>query len=285
MKKFISESPVWSFLIINYLISWSFLYPSYQLILKNDGITPLAFIGIIGAYGPTISAIIVQYILDKKKLKALLKRFIKVKSNLKLILFVIIIPVLFYALAYLFSILLFEGDLSFNWILGITNMPLWFLAALPFGPLGEELGWRGFMLPKLLEKHSVLKSTVLVGLAWGVWHFASFTFPGAAIPSFFKVSAGTILLYFMNTIALSFVFTYVYIKTNGSVFYAILLHAFFNAAANIVLDFFGETDNFPILVSAYIINIILAVLCGYLLVNKTKGSIPFVYHSLNNSKL
>lgn len=266
MKNFIYRNPVWSFLIINYIISWSFLYPSYQIIHKNDGITPLALIGLIGAYGPTISAIIVQYILDNKKLKVLLRSLLKVKSSLSLILFVFIIPILFYSVAYILSILLFDGNLSFSWLIGVTNIPIWFLFALPFGPIGEELGWRGFMLPKLLEKHSIIKSSFLVGLAWGIWHLASFTFPGAAIPSFLEVSFWTILLYFTNTIALSFIFTYVFFKTQGSVFYSILLHAFFNAASNIVFDFFGDTDNFSILLSSYVINIFIAALCGFFLI-------------------
>jgi CAAX protease family protein len=273
MKTFIKEYPVWSFLIINYIISWSFLYPSYQIILKNDGITPLALIGLIGAYGPTIAAIIVQYIIDKKKLKVLLRSLIKVKSSLKIILFVITVPMLFYLVAYLFSIKVFDGNLSFNWLIALSNIPFWFLAALPFGPMGEELGWRGFMLPKLLEKYSIIKSTFLVGLAWGVWHLASFTFPGAAIPEFLNVSAWTIILYFTNTIALSFVFTYVYFKTNGSVFYAILLHAFFNAASNISLSLFGKTDNFSILLSTYIINIVLVALCGFILIENQKQQV------------
>jgi|TARA_B110000503_G_scaffold15302_1_gene21342 uncharacterized protein len=272
MKHFIIKHPIWSFLIINYVISWGFLYPSYQIILKNDGITPLALIGLIGAYGPTIAAIIVQYIIDKKKLKALLRSLIKLKSSLKIILFVIIVPILFYLVAYLFSIKIFNGDLSFNWLVALSNIPFWFLAALPFGPMGEELGWRGFMLPKLLEKHSIIKSSFLVGLAWGVWHIASFTFPGAALPEFLNVSAWTIMLYFTNTIALSFVFTYVYFKTNGSVFYAIILHAFFNAASNISLILFGKTEDFSILLSTYIINIVLAALCGFILI-KTEQSI------------
>ena len=55
MNSLIRKYPVWAFLLINYLISWTFLYPSYQIILQNDGITPLALIGFIGAYGPSIA--------------------------------------------------------------------------------------------------------------------------------------------------------------------------------------------------------------------------------------
>jgi len=268
MIYFIKRNPVWSFLIINYIISWAFLYPSYQIIKQNGEITPLALIGIIGAYGPTIAAIIVQSIIAKTDLRKLFRTLLKVKGGLYLYIFVLTTPIGLYALAYLITAILFNGDLNVHWILGISNIPIWFLAALPFGPMGEELGWRGFMLPKLMEKFSAIKSTLFVGLAWGVWHLASFTFPGAAIPDFLPVSVWTIALYFTNTIALSLVFTYVHIKSGGSVFFAILLHAFFNAASNIVFSFFSDTENFTILTSTYILNILLAAICGFLLINK-----------------
>ena len=90
MRSFVRRYPIGSFLLINYLISWIFLYPSYQLILKEDGIPPLALIGLIGAYGPTIAAIIVQWNIDKKNVKALLKRIIQVKTRWYLIVFVIV---------------------------------------------------------------------------------------------------------------------------------------------------------------------------------------------------
>lgn len=269
MKGLIRQYPIWSFLILNYLISWSFLYPSYQLILKHDGITPLALIGFIGAYGPTIAAIIVQRVLDKQRIKPLLRSLIQVKASWQLILFVLLVPILIYVLAYLGASLLFDGNLSIHLIAGLSGIPVWLLLALPFGPMGEELGWRGFMLPKLLEQHSVLKSTLLVGLAWGIWHMASFSFPGAALPSFFEVSIWTILLYCLNTIGLSFVYTYVYLQSRGSTFYAILLHAFFNIASNVAYGLFGESEHTPLLVSAYVINFILAAMCGYALIRKS----------------
>ena len=36
--------------------------------------------------------------------------------------------------------------------------------------LGEEVGWRGFLLPNLLEKFTPIKATLLTGFIWGVWH-------------------------------------------------------------------------------------------------------------------
>ena len=274
MKAFVLRYPIWSFLIVNYLISWAFLYPSYQLILEHDTITPLALFGLIGAYGPSIAAIVIQAIISRNDLKALLKKLLKVKATWKLLIFILIVPILLYLISYLISAELFEGYLDINWAQGFSGILFWVLAALPFGPLGEELGWRGFMLPKLLEKYSIFKSTLLVGLAWGVWHLASFSFPGAAIPEFLPVTIWSVGLFCMYTISLSSIYTYVHFKSGGSVFYAILLHAFFNAASNITFDFFGETNNFTLLLSTYGFNIIFAALLGsFLLLRKNlKGS-------------
>jgi membrane protease YdiL (CAAX protease family) len=36
---------------------------------------------------------------------------------------------------------------------------------------GEELGWRGFLFPRLRSKMSFIASTVVVGIVWGLWHF------------------------------------------------------------------------------------------------------------------
>jgi membrane protease YdiL (CAAX protease family) len=282
MKNLIRKYPILSFLILNYLISWTFLYPSYQLIIKNDGITPLALIGFIGAYGPTIAALIVQAVLDKSKLIALLKSLIKVKASISVYIFVILLPILLYLVSYIVGAITFGGDLTFTFLNGISGMHFWFLAALPFGPMGEELGWRGFLLPKVLDKFSVLKSTIIVGLAWGIWHFASFTFPGAAIPSFLPVSFLTILLYFFNTIALSMVFTYVHLKSNGSVFLAIILHAFFNAASNIAFDFFPEPETFNLQFIPYVINMILALTVGYLLIKHVQNKDNLKANSVEN---
>lgn len=272
MKAFIKKHPVWSFLILNYIISWTFLYPSYQIILEEQKITPLALIGLIGAYGPSIAAIIVQSIIDTTRLKTLLKKIIQFKAKVSMVVFIISGPLVFYLLSYILATLYFEQYIKLDLMLGLTNIPLWFIAALPFGPLGEELGWRGFMLPQLLKNNTLIKSSICVGLAWGIWHFASFTFPDAALPDFFEVSIYTILLYFVNTIALSLVFSYVFIKTKGSVFYAILLHTFFNAASNVAYDFLGKSDNTTLLMLAYIINILLALLIGYLCIRKNSNT-------------
>ena len=117
-------------------------------------------------------------------------------------------------------------------------IPLSLLLALPFGPLGEELGWRGFLLPELLKKNNWVISSLVIGCVWTVWHLASFTLPGTTLPSFFEINIFTLFLYFLETLFKSFIFTFVYLKTNGSLILAILLHASLNASSNITASFF-----------------------------------------------
>lgn len=207
-------------------------------------------------------------ITDRQNLRPLIKKLIQVKTGIGILLFIIGIPILLYMAAHFISVLSFEGNLDLNLVDGLKGIPIWVLLALPFGPMGEELGWRGYMLPKLLEKHSIATSTIYVGLAWGIWHLASFTFPGAAIPDFLQVTVWSVSLFILYTISLSFIYSFVYLKTNGSVFYAILLHAFFNAASNIALDFFGETETTSILVTGYMLDIVFAGVIGFILIRR-----------------
>lgn len=54
------------------------------------------------------------------------------------------------------------------------------LAALVVFPLGEEFGWRGFAYPRLVERHGLVKGSLLLGLGWGFWHLAYSITPQAA---------------------------------------------------------------------------------------------------------
>jgi membrane protease YdiL (CAAX protease family) len=97
------------------------------------------------------------------------------------------------------------------------------LALLLTGPLGEEAGWRGFLLPRLLERHTPLGASLLLGLIWAVWHVPVF------LHDEFSTLHGTLV--FSGTIACySLVMTVLFLHTRQSVLLAIVIHWTFNVS-------------------------------------------------------
>lgn len=233
------------YIAINYTLSWAFLFPCYQAILSaEEGTFPLlALIGIPGGFGPSIAALIITTLNEGKTgVKQLLQKFKSFNCYWKWYLIVLLLPVLLYFLATV-STTLFGfhlGEAAYEE--GVEMALGYLLLALPFGPLMEELGWRGYMLPALLKQYNVFKSSLILGFCWSLWHLASFTFPGAAIPAVFEVNAWTVLLYFLTITSETLVFSYVYLRTKGSLILAILLHASFNSGSTIVLTIYPDVS-------------------------------------------
>ena len=82
----------------------------------------------------------------------------------------------------------------------------------------EELGWRGFALPKLLARRSALFSALLVGIFWGTVHLA-LHLPGLMLSSFPWPAT------LIQLVGLSVVITWLYVNTQGSLVIASLYHA------------------------------------------------------------
>jgi len=94
-----------------------------------------------------------------------------------------------------------------------------FFAAILFVfAIPEELGWRGFALPKLLQVHSPLVAGLIIGVLWGSLHLA-LTLPG-------MINAGAPPLpTLLGLIGLSVLATWIYIRTNGNLLLTSLFHA------------------------------------------------------------
>ncbi|WP_254544323.1 CPBP family intramembrane glutamic endopeptidase [Halomarina pelagica] len=97
--------------------------------------------------------------------------------------------------------------------------PVVFLQTLLLGsPLGEELGWRGYALPRLQAGRSALVASVLIGFAWGLWHLPLALTVGDPLN-------GTRFAPYLATVVLdAILFTWVFNNTDGSLLLAILFH-------------------------------------------------------------
>jgi len=94
----------------------------------------------------------------------------------------------------------------------------------------EELGWRGYALPRLLKRFSPLVASLGVGVLWAAWHIPLFM--SGELP---WADAAAIVV-------LSILFTAVFVRTKQSVLIAFLMHAAFNAAGGIAILLFEGAD-------------------------------------------
>jgi membrane protease YdiL (CAAX protease family) len=140
---------------------------------------------------------------------------------------------------------------------------------LSFAALGEELGWRGYMMPKLIELIGMPKAIITGGIIWGLWH-APLTCVGhnygMDYPGFPYVG---IILMCLMCMALGTVLTYVTIKT-GSIWPAAFMHAINNSSPSVMVVFMNHDVKIPIWIHALsnIPLILLAVLCFSLMMKK-----------------
>ncbi len=107
---------------------------------------------------------------------------------------------------------------------------------LSIGGLGEELGWRGYMMPKLIKLCGTRKAVITSGIIWGIWHWP-LTYAGHNFGTDYKGYpwvgfAGMVFL----CVFMGILLTFVTVKT-GSVWPAAILHAINNAQPSI-LQFF-----------------------------------------------
>lgn len=180
----------------------------------------------IGDFGPLIAALLMRLFVSKEGLA----RSMGWRRSWKYYLFALLAPIVFFSLLALFNH--FTGLGRFQWTR--TDMPLgaYFGTELLIGALiisvfvfGEEYGWRGYLLPRLLALGEV-KGTILVGLIWAIWHLplllVGLNYPGQS-------PLLTIPLFTLAVICLSFPFTWFYKATTGSVVLVSLLHGSINA--------------------------------------------------------
>lgn len=104
-----------------------------------------------------------------------------------------------------------------------------FIINITSGPLGEELGWRGFAYNELRTKYSLITSAVIIGLAWGLWHFPLWLLSGFQGSDLLVY----ILVFMVSIIEVSILIALFY-DDNRNLFFPILIHFLFNFLLNLV---------------------------------------------------
>lgn len=102
-----------------------------------------------------------------------------------------------------------------------ASLPLFFIPFFLVDLItnGEEMGWRGYVLPRLQTKHDALTSSLILGAIWGVWHLPRY------LAHFSLVNCGVAMIHFM---AFAVILTWLYNNTEGSLLVVAVCHAISN---------------------------------------------------------
>ncbi|MCE7043181.1 CPBP family intramembrane glutamic endopeptidase [Dyadobacter sp. CY312] len=225
----------------------------------------------LGVYGPTLASIIVTAATGGvNSVNTLVKKYTIWQASSKIYILIFALPILIM----LIGIGIFHLSAK---PVGPFSLPklgsvLWLVGSGLFaGPLGEELGWRGYLLPKLQERYSSFKCGVLIGLVWFCWHIPLFFAPVGALVANGDITVLYVSVYLIATMCLSFLFTYLSNITQGSVFVAILTHLSINSGLAIV--FFPTLMSSENYLSVIRLAVIPLVIFTIYIVYKTKFSL------------
>jgi membrane protease YdiL (CAAX protease family) len=184
----------------------------------------------IGVFTPGIVALVTMVIAGGwTGVGALLLRLVRWRVGWRWYAFaVLFMPVIKLAAAGVYR-LEFDRWPAFGHENPILMLAATFASVLLIGQAGEELGWRGFALPRLSLGMGLAPASVVLGVVWAAWHLPLFfIFPQA------DTYGQSFPLYLAQVTALSVAISWLWWRTNGSLLLTMLFHAAVNNLKDIV---------------------------------------------------
>jgi membrane protease YdiL (CAAX protease family) len=241
MKKAIKQRPFLFFLIFTFAISFITGFP---MAFVPGKFGELAY---LSNFGPALGALLVVGIAEGPDgIRGLVRSLFQWRVSFAWYLVVLLGPALTMVTAILLYNVFGENDSAQNlnnWIsilpqhlLVIVSLFLFMMA----GIWGEEVGWRGFALPKLQKTYHPLLASLILGAVWAVWH----------LPAFFVDNSQQAQLgmtyFFLATLGYSILYSWIYNGSKESLFMIWLLHSANNATVSYTMLFFKPLVNEPV---------------------------------------
>jgi uncharacterized protein len=209
-----------------YGISWIVWLPLWLPAFGISNLPVLPYHHALGGLGPMLAACIMTY--RENGSNGLIKLFKKMFEYKAL---------LYIAIAFFspFIILWIAGitdyiinDNPFNWdgFLSSREFPhfsfiSFFLYNLIFFGYGEEAGWRGFALPRLLQKYKPVTATLLLTVFWIIWHWPLFLYR----PGYTEMGITGIIGWVFSMLTGSILLTWLFNASKGSILVVAVFHA------------------------------------------------------------
>ena len=271
--KNLKEHEIIVYLIMTFLFTWIFWSIAFTSTNLNGPFR------IAGSFMPSImSMIFTGYYDGFNGIKKLLKKLVIWKVNPLFYAFIFVYTAMsIYIPSFICSIIGVNYKIiinnhisSFQLNSPLTILNCFFAVMIFGGPVGEELGWRGFVLPKLLKRINPLISSIILGIIWTSWHIPMFYFhvPGYDI---------SFISYLLETIYLTILFTWLYNNTKGSLLIIILFHSIDNFVMSICFNDFMTNFNIYTVI-LWIIRILILICITFNMIRKPLKRLEYENH-------
>jgi uncharacterized protein len=225
----LAQREVWMFFALTFAISWGigglFLALPTRLEPIFGPLGPHNPVFYVLAYAPTLSALILASVVGGGAgVRSLFAMLIRPFRTIWLLVAFLLIPAIALVLVLLLPLIGYARwpvsarDIFISVPLILFNSWQVFQNT---GPLGEELGWRGYALPRLLMARSALSASLLLGLVWSIWHVPAFFLTGVMGQSFAGFG-----WWALDTFAFTIVITWLFLRAKGNVFIAAIIPHF-----------------------------------------------------------
>lgn len=208
-------------------ISWLLWSPLWLPAFGVDGLPVVPFHHALGAVGPIAAAFLVSAAESGKAgPRDLWRRMGLWRGRLSWVWVALLGPTALVVLALVGRTVWSGEPFSFAGIGRSAEHPQFSLIGfaaynlLTFG-YGEEVGWRGFALPRLQARHSALVATVLLTMGWAIWHIPLFFYR----PGYASMDAAGIAGWFLSLLTGAVLLSWLYNESRGSLLVVALFHA------------------------------------------------------------
>ena len=215
----IKRHPLVAYFVLAYALAWILI----PLVVSVS----VAF-GLLALFGPAIAAISVTNIIEGRSgVKQLLRRAIQGRTQWKWIAVAGGLPILISAMVVVLNAVVLGKPIAI-----VPNEAPIFTLIIGLLVIGEEIGWRGFALPRLQARFNSLTASLILGGLWAAWHLPNAFIPGLG----YYLTAFPVFLVYV--VSMTVLFTWLANRTHGNVWIAWLFHASINVSAGFL--FIGD---------------------------------------------
>jgi membrane protease YdiL (CAAX protease family) len=238
LSSVVKGHPLITFFVLTYALAWILWLP--LVVLGDATPAPLGLVLVIlGSAIPSLLGIVLTaMVLGRRALRKLLGRLLIWRVNPIWYLVVVLVPAAFAGGTIALNALVGGPAISVDVALLSAVITLAFMI-FPGSAMGEEIGWRGYALPRLQTRMSALSASLILGVIWSFYHLPLF-FAGQPFRS-----PSILVPFIISTIALSVMLTWVYNSTGGSLLLVVLLHATANFPLTLLLEPLGSRAVLP----------------------------------------